>query len=43
MKEYIDGGADDVQMNQDIRKYYIYNLDYVNHHYYQDLEQRYTA
>ena len=33
MKEHVDGGAGDVQMNEDIRTYPIYNLDY---NYYQE-------
>ena len=36
VKEHIDGGAGDVQMNEDIQTYPIYNLDYVNHHYNQE-------
>ena len=31
VKEHIDGGAGDVQMNEDIQTYPIYN-----HHYYQE-------
>jgi hypothetical protein len=37
VKEHVDGGAGDVQMNEDIRTYHICNLDY---HYYQEGTQQ---